>query len=180
MQRLGILLANGPLWKEHRRFARHTLRDFGVGKPISENGILEEVEAFVDEIASKNGRPVDLQELITSAICNVICRLVYGQRFEYSDNYYTSTLNRLNRVAAGPHPITSLIFLKRWMLHFVPGAMETVRSIQDDITVFRQFCIRQIRQHEESYKEIDEPKDYIHAYFRKRDTDSTTKTFTGN
>jgi len=79
----GVIFSEGNVWKEHRRFALSTLRDFGVGRPLLESKIKEEVDYLVDRIASctSNGQPFDPQRLVTCAVSNVINQLVFGKRF---------------------------------------------------------------------------------------------------
>lgn len=38
----GIIASNGEFWQEHRRFALTTLRNFGLGRNIMEDKIMEE------------------------------------------------------------------------------------------------------------------------------------------
>ncbi|XP_028267917.1 cytochrome P450 2K1-like [Parambassis ranga] len=45
----GILFTNGDTWKEMRRFALATLKDFGMGKKISEDKIIEECHYLIKE-----------------------------------------------------------------------------------------------------------------------------------
>ncbi|KAK6038318.1 hypothetical protein COOONC_24176 [Cooperia oncophora] len=40
----GIIVTNGPPWLEQRRFALHTLRNFGLGRNIIEERIMYEFE----------------------------------------------------------------------------------------------------------------------------------------
>ena len=44
----GIATAGGALWAEHRRFLTAIFRDFGVGRPVFETKIMEEVTAIVE------------------------------------------------------------------------------------------------------------------------------------
>jgi hypothetical protein len=46
----GIVLTDGPLWVEHRRFTIRHLKDFGFGTKSAEAVILEETEQLVKEM----------------------------------------------------------------------------------------------------------------------------------
>ena len=52
----GIVLVDyGPAWKEHRRFALMTLRNFGMGKQSMEDRILGETEHLVKRLEKSAG-----------------------------------------------------------------------------------------------------------------------------
>lgn len=51
----GIIFANGDSWKEMRRFTLTTLRDFGMGKRLSEEKIIEECHFLVEEFEQHKG-----------------------------------------------------------------------------------------------------------------------------
>lgn len=52
---IGILFSNGESWKEMRRFAISTLKDFGMGKRLSEHTILEECHFLIQVFESYKG-----------------------------------------------------------------------------------------------------------------------------
>ncbi|XP_029014805.2 cytochrome P450 2K1-like [Betta splendens] len=90
----GILFANGDSWKEMRRFALSTLRDFGMGKKLSEDKIIEECQHMIKAIQELEGKPFDTAQLVNYAICNIITAVVYGHRFDYSDPYLMDLVKR--------------------------------------------------------------------------------------
>ncbi|KPP57518.1 Cytochrome protein-like, partial [Scleropages formosus] len=50
----GIVFANGDSWREMRRFALSNLRDFGMGKQVIEEKIIEEIQYLTEEIGKYN------------------------------------------------------------------------------------------------------------------------------
>ncbi|XP_061606415.1 cytochrome P450 2K1-like [Phyllopteryx taeniolatus] len=92
----GILFANGDSWKDLRRFALSTLRDFGMGKRLAEEKILEECRHLIPIFESHKGQPFDTTSPLSHATSNIICSIVYGNRFEYSDRRFIAMVKRIN------------------------------------------------------------------------------------
>ncbi|XP_038842364.1 cytochrome P450 2K1-like [Salvelinus namaycush] len=92
----GILFGNGESWKEMRRFALANLRDFGMGKKVIEEKILEESLYLIEVFENHKGKAFDTTQPLNYAVSNIISNIVYGSRFEYSDPKFKATVKRAN------------------------------------------------------------------------------------
>ncbi|VDP14687.1 unnamed protein product [Heligmosomoides polygyrus] len=66
----GIVDTSGALWQQHRRFAIQVFRDFGMGKDMMQNRILEEVSDFLKKCKQSADDPLDLRNHIDMAVGN--------------------------------------------------------------------------------------------------------------
>ncbi|XP_060882931.1 cytochrome P450 2K3-like [Labrus mixtus] len=90
----GILFANGASWKEMRQFSLTKMKDFGMGKKACEEKIIEESQRLIDIFKEKNGKGFDPAQPVNNSVSNIICSIVYGNRFEYDDPIFTSMVER--------------------------------------------------------------------------------------
>ncbi|XP_064203283.1 cytochrome P450 2K1-like [Anguilla rostrata] len=81
----GILFGVGESWKTMRRFTLSTLRDFGMGRSTIEDRIIDEAQLLLEVFAQHQGKPFDVTTPMNSAVSNIICVLVFGNRFQYDD-----------------------------------------------------------------------------------------------
>ncbi|XP_062381220.1 cytochrome P450 2F2-like isoform X1 [Sardina pilchardus] len=102
----GVILADaGPSWREHRRFALSTLRNFGLGKRSMEQRILEETTHLCTLLEKSAGGCMDPQHLFHHAASNIICSIIFGSRFHYDDPYFQTLITmmeEINKLAIGP------------------------------------------------------------------------------
>ncbi|CAJ0559312.1 unnamed protein product, partial [Mesorhabditis spiculigera] len=76
----GVVEADGDLWKEQRKFALHTLRDFGMGKNLMEQKVMTEVTHLLDRISNQSG--IAAQWEFDVAVGSIINSLLFGYRYE--------------------------------------------------------------------------------------------------
>ncbi|XP_070704106.1 cytochrome P450 2K1-like [Pempheris klunzingeri] len=93
----GIVFANGDSWKEMRHFALTNLKDFGMGKKVCEEKIIEESQHLMDVLKEKHGKAFDTYQPVNYAVANIICSSVYGHRFEYDDPEFRDMVDRANK-----------------------------------------------------------------------------------
>ncbi|XFG14644.1 hypothetical protein AB1E19_018268 [Capra hircus] len=94
----GILFSNGKTWKEMRRFSLMTLRNFGMGKRSIEDRVQEEARCLVEELRKTNGLPCDPTFILGCAPCNVICSIIFQNRFDYKDPIFLDLMEKLNEI----------------------------------------------------------------------------------
>uniref|UniRef100_A0AAQ6ISZ8 Cytochrome P450, family 2, subfamily X, polypeptide 9 n=1 Tax=Anabas testudineus TaxID=64144 RepID=A0AAQ6ISZ8_ANATE len=82
-----ILADYGPSWREHRRFALMTLRNFGLGKNSMEERIHGEIKHIINTLEKSIGKSLTPQVMFHNAASNIICQVLFGTRYEYDDEF---------------------------------------------------------------------------------------------
>ncbi|XP_072453874.1 cytochrome P450 2K1-like isoform X2 [Notamacropus eugenii] len=127
----GVIFSNGEKWKIMRRFALHNLRDFGMGKKLIELKIQDELHYLIMYFGSHKGKPFDTSLIFKHASSNIICSILFGNRYEYDDSEFQHLLKLLEENVKLSGSAMVEIYNYYPFLGFMIGAHKTIlRNVQ--------------------------------------------------
>ncbi|KAF3693288.1 Cytochrome P450 2G1 [Channa argus] len=157
----GLVMSNGERWRQLRRFTLTTLRDFGMGRKGMEAWIQEESNHMRAQIDTFKAKPFDPTFLLSCTVSNVICCLVFGQRFNYEDKQFLRLLDTLSEISKfGSTPRGQMYNIFPWLMERLPGRHHT---LFDNIEELREFTEKKIQEHEETL-DPSSLRDYIDCF----------------
>ena len=126
----------------YRKFALATFRRFGIGTSGFEEFITKESAMLMEEL-SKVDKPVELTWHFNNATSNIICQVVFGTRYEFTDeriHRLTSLLKRQNELS-GPGGME--IFVP---INIPSEAKRELNQVADELLEFIGKIIEEHRQ----------------------------------
>jgi cytochrome P450 len=161
----GLIFSDNTFWRGQKRFALHVLRDFGFGKPILEQTIIDQASAVCEQLKMTKGKPVDLTKLLTIAVGNVIFQLSFNKTENFEDDVIFNFRNEMLEIAAVfSHPMAFLLelwpklkFLDPYFGGVYQKALNLNNKVMDMLRIY-------IKEHRETINYDEEPRDYIDAF----------------
>ncbi|XP_059691119.1 cytochrome P450 2C16-like [Gavia stellata] len=161
---LGIFMSNGEMWTQTRRFTLTTLRDFGMGKRSVEEQVQEETAMLLQELERTKGRPFDPAMLLSAAVGNAICRILFGERFGYDDEEYRHVLRRLAENFQVESSIAGQLY------NILPGLMDRLpgphHTLFRNNSFIQDFLAKKVAEHEATL-DLAAPRDFVDAFLRR-------------
>jgi cytochrome P450 len=174
----GLVFSQGDLWKRHRRFAMSTLKDLGMGKNWMEDSIIKEVEGLCVFLKNTNEKPFNPKVQISNSISNIMCALIFGERFALTDPHF-SHLTSLITENIDSMAVNALAQALPFLMWF-PNAVRTrILRARRNIVSTTDFLKEQIKSHNNLTYQKAEVQDYLYAYQQEMATAPNQDTFNG-
>lgn len=169
----GLLFTNGERWKQMRRFTLSTLRNFGMGKRSLEERVQEEAQCLGEEFEKRSGTFFDPTFLLGLAVSNVVCSIVFGDRYDYEDKDFLDMLAVMKETfQMVTSPWAQIFDLAPNLLKHLPGPQDRLFK---HFNKLRKHAMEKVRAHEET---LDEncPRDYIDCFLIKMNQEKGNPT----
>ncbi|XP_032747921.1 cytochrome P450 2C23 isoform X3 [Rattus rattus] len=160
----GLIFSNGERWKVMRRFSLMTLRNFGMGKRSLEERVQEEARCLVEELQKTKAQPFDPTFILACAPCNVICSILFNDRFQYNDKTFLNLMDLLNKNFQQVNSVWCQMYnLWPTIIKYLPGKHIEFAKRLDGV---KNFILEKVKEHQKSLDPAN-PRDYIDCFLSK-------------
>ncbi|XP_018422658.1 PREDICTED: cytochrome P450 2A5-like [Nanorana parkeri] len=160
----GVVLSNGERWQQLRRFSLTTLRNFGMGKRGIAERIQEEAHFLVEEFKKNGENLFDPSDILHLAVSNIICSIVFGERFDYKDEKFINLLFMMKEILntiASKWGILLNLFPKTSL--YIPGPHQKIFT---NFRKVKNFIMESVDHHKKTI-DMNCPRDFIDSFLIK-------------
>ncbi|XP_073497673.1 cytochrome P450 2G1-like isoform X1 [Phyllobates terribilis] len=160
----GVIASSGERWKILRRFSLMILRNFGMGKRSIEERIQEEAQYLTEKFMKDKDSPINPVDIMRLAVSNVICSIVFGERFDYEDKKFLTLISLFNEIVELFNSSSGLLLIMfPRIMSYIPGPHRGGIKIINNL---KQFIKEMTETHRATFDE-NCPRDFIDCFLMK-------------
>nr|XP_012616377.1 cytochrome P450 2K4-like isoform X2 [Microcebus murinus] len=155
-----------------RRFSLTTLRNFGMGKGVIEDRIIEECQHLIQNFEFHKGKPFEIKTIMNASVANIIVSVLLGKRFDYHDAQFLRLLTLTGenvKLIGGPRIALYNMFP---VLGFLLKSPKTVLRNTDELFSF----IRMTFLNHRHTLDKNDPRSFIDAFLVRQQEEKDTST----
>ena len=121
----GLVLTDGPIWQEQRRFTLRHLRDLGFGKTSIEDQMMDEIQDLIKDIKemakSDPNQVVHFRtETFSVSAINILWAITGGKRFQRNDVALKKLLQNVDVFVKNGNPIGGSLPIPQFLIRRFP------------------------------------------------------------
>ncbi|XP_037539267.1 cytochrome P450 2F2-like [Nematolebias whitei] len=165
-QSKGMIMADyGSFWRDHRRFALMTLKNFGLGKKSMEERIHEEIKFTIKTLEKSIGKTLSPQVMFHFATSNIICKVLFGTRYEYDDETIRVIIRCFTEINKTVNGLWAMLYDSVPLVRHLPLPFN---KAFENMETFLSISTRFVNEHKES-RIPGEPRDFVDCYLDELD-----------
>ena len=168
----GIVWNSGQQWKDLRKFALQWFRDVGIGNGYVQEIIQTEANSLSKLFETYDGEAFDPYRSLSSATCNVIHCLIFGRRFEYTDDTCRNVMGNFDKIfSAGG--MVNIFTVYPWLRYIIRNSEQDVRERALESII--DYIEGHIDDHRHSYTK-DRVRDLVDLYIQRASSEDESLT----
>uniref|UniRef100_A0A7E4VY01 SCP domain-containing protein n=1 Tax=Panagrellus redivivus TaxID=6233 RepID=A0A7E4VY01_PANRE len=168
---LGIFFSEGLLWQESRRFTLQVFRNFGLGRNLMQERVLDQVCAMISHIKKANSvDAINLFDELDISVGSIINSIIFGYTFSRENR---SEFQKVKKIASdslsfGFEAAYRMMEKHYEMFRYLPVFSTVFKRYVDHVAESKEFFNNQIEKHRKSinFEAEQEPTDFVEAYLR--------------
>ncbi|KAL6267703.1 hypothetical protein P5V15_000774 [Pogonomyrmex californicus] len=175
-ERRGVLFTDGDIWRDQRRFALRTLKEFGFGKVTMEDIILNDAISLTSTIESlaKLGPITNLYNITSIAVLNSLWTLIAGSRYDLQNPKLTEILSVVNDLTRNSNATGGILTHLPFLRYIIPG-LTGFTVLDQRLARMWQFFGSEITRHKQT-RTHGEIRDFIDVYLAEMDSKQSNPT----
>lgn len=178
---LGIILVDGSLWQEHRRFIIRSLKDFGFARRGMYEIIENEAEIFLEDlqklVAKGNGSTLlQMDEIGFTYILNTLWSLMSGVRYNFDDPKLTKLASLVDNLLKNIDMSGSLFSHFPFLIKIAPEFSGYTKFIEVHVAIY-EFISNELENIKLSLNTLNSPSNLMEAYLHEIKSSEPRETY---